>query len=319
LYSEIAESELNMIKNSAKWARESTYLQEYWEPKNTIDLWNGQTLYVTNCLNNGQYNFIVWYAKEWWELKLRLFYRSRSEGARRSCPWERLWWGYSKWEGIPNSSYETTTRVIRELQNKFDALPTDKITSDPITLEWVGYHILEPEMISTIRVDKLFNWPKNNTVDYIRGHNSAEIKDFYRRLGLGIDTNGMNIVEWKWYTYEHQYLWTIEVKVCRLNYNWKDLDFSFARAKGDPQNRVRIEEVNYADAEISSFWIYDKQINAAPLTWKPVDYVEQVPIDMQSNRKIWDKYIDIRDLYQENPIIKKYKELVQNTEYRQAA
>jgi hypothetical protein len=140
---------------------------------------------------------------------------------------------------------------------------------------------------------------------------TAKVKDMYKSLGVGINTSGMKMVEWKWYTYEHQYLWTIEVKVCRLNYNWKDLDFSFAKVKNDPQNRVRVEEVNYADAKVSSFWIYDKQINAAPLTWKPIDYASQVPIDMQWNQIIWWSYIDIRNLYQENPLIKKFKEISQ--------
>ncbi len=325
LSSTITESQLNTLRNLNRWRNEQIYLNEFGEPKNVISLWNGENLYVSNCLQSGSRKYIVWYVQKWWEMELRLFYRSKSEWAWRSCPWVRekfigddgqfLWWGwYSKWENIPNSSYETTTRVLKELQYKFDNLPTDIIRRDPIDLAWVTFNALEPEMASEIKIDKLFNWLSNSTVDYIKGNTAAEVKDMYRRLGVGVDTSGMKIVEWKWYTYEHQYLWTIEVKVCRLNYNWKDLDFSFAKVKNDPQNRVRIEEVNYADAKVSSFWIYNKQINAAPLTWKPIDYANerhwQVPKDQNWTRYWW-TYMDIRDLYQENPIIKRFKELSQ--------
>ena len=163
-------------------------------------------------------------------------------------------------------------------------------------------------MKSEVKINKLFtNSPENSTVRYIMGHNTAEIKDMYRRLGRNANLKWMKIG--KWYTYEHQYLWTIQVEIWTLNINWKNINFYFARAKNDPQNRVRIEEVKYADAKINSFWIYDKQINASPLTWKPIDYAQQVPIDMQWNQRIWWDYIDIRDLYQENPIIRRYKEL----------
>ena len=311
VYTEIQEYELNMLRELNKWRNEQTYLNEFGEPKNVIPLWNGENLYVSNCLQLGSRKYIVWYIQKWREMKLRLFYRSKSEGVRRSCPWERPGWGFSKWEDIPNSSYETTTRVHQHLQYKFDSLPTEATHSNPILLEWVWYNILEPEMITEIKVDKLINSPKNDTVDYFRGHNSTEIKNMYKKLWSKVNISWMNIIEWKWYTYEHQYLWTIEVKVCRLNYHWKDLDFSFAKVKDDPKNRVWIEEVSYADAKISSFWIYDKQINAAPLTWKPIDYTQQVPYDMQWNEKIWGSYIDIRDLYQENPFIKKFKEISQ--------
>ena len=310
LYSGIQETELNMLRNLNKWKNEKAYLKEYWEPQNVVPLWNGIDLYVSNCLILWNRKFLVWYVKKWQELKLRLFYRSNSEWIRRSCPWERTDWAYSKGEDIENSSYETTTRIPNELQYKFDNLPQEYTHSNPITLDWVWYNILLPEMKSEINISKLFtNSPANSTVRYIMRHNTAEIKNMYRKLGSNVNLEWMKIG--KWYTYEHHYLWTIQVEIWTLNINWKNINFYFAHAKNDPQNRVRIEEVKYADAKINSFWIYDKQINASPLTWKPIDYAQQVPIDMQQNQRIWWDYIDIRDLYQENPIIKRYKELSQ--------
>ena len=60
--------------------------------------------------------------------------------------------------------------------------------------------------------------------------------------------------------------------------------------------------------------MYNKQINAWPLTAKPIDYAIkweawQVPIDANF-KTYWGKYMDIRSLYQWNPIIKYAKENV---------
>ena len=134
----------------------------------------------------------------------------------------------------------------------------------------------------------------------------------YKRLWKDFNLNDMRLLEWRWYTYEHQFLWTIEVQVCRLNYKWEDIDFHFAREKNDPFNRVRIEQLTYAEAKVNSFWVYDRQINASPLTWKPIEYDSRVPDDMRKNEKFaGSNYIDVRDLYQENPIIKWFKRNIQ--------
>ena len=313
----IQQPELNMIRNLNKGKNEQIYLKEFGEPKNIITLWNWEDIYVSNCLIQWSRKYIVWYVKKWNELKVRLFYRSNSEWIWRACPWERPDWAFSKGEDIPNFSYETTTRVPNELQYKFDSLELESTNSNPITIEWVWYNALLPEMISEVEINKLFNGPENSTARYMMGNNSIDVKNMYRNLWKGINLNEMKIIKWKWYTYKHEYLWTIEVQVWTLKRNWKDINIYFAHEKNDPQNRVRVEEVRYTDAQINSFWIYDKQINASPLTWKPIDYTQQVPTDMQWNQKIWTNYIDIRDLYQENPIIMKYKELYQ--QYRAAA
>ena len=275
-------------------------------------------------------------------MRLRLFYRSNSEWARRSCPWERQTWWLSKWEKITNSSYETTTRVSRDIQQLFDSLNIEQARIDPITLKWskyreiksvydeysdtrsekevnsLGYDILSEEMSSEIKVNKLFSIEYRDTAWYLAEHYTKDVINMYNSLWKDFDLRTMQLIEWKGYTYEHDYLWTIDVNIGRLKINWKDLDFSFAKVKNDPQNRVRIEEVNYADAKVSSFWIYDKQVNAAPLTWKPIDYTRQVPRDRYGST-YW-KYMDIRDLYQGNPIIKRFKELSQiDNTYTRAA
>ena len=151
---------------------------------------------------------------------------------------------------------------------------------------------------------------KNDTCDSFEWESSSEVKNMYKNLWKNFNLKDMKLIEWEYYTYEHQYLWTIEVQICRLKYNWEFINFRFAKAKNDPLERVRIEEITYADAKLTSFGIYDRQINAAPLTGKPIEYSSQVPYDMKNNERInGSSYIDIRDLYQENPIIKQFKRI----------
>ena len=311
-YYNIDESDLNTIKNLQKWYNENVYLKIFWEPQNVITFWDWNVLYTTNCLNKNDRKYIIWYIQKWNELKLRLFYKSKSEWARRSCPWAREGWWYSKWEDIPNSSYETSTKISYEIGCKFNALPQENIDTDPIKgpSDSCWYEILETEMNSEIHIEKLFKGYPNATCDSFSKKSVPEIINMYEHLWENFDINNMQYLKWCWYTYEHHYLWTIEVEIWRLFHNWKYLDFYFAKVKNDPVNRVRIEEVSYPEAKITSFWIYNKTINAAPLTWKPIEYSIHVPDDMKWNIKFpWSKYIDIRDLYQQNPLIKRFKKI----------
>lgn len=308
------DSELNIFRNLSKWNNERIYLEKFWEPKNIVYFWNWEKIYVTNCLVKKDRKYMVWFARKWNQAKLRLFYKSKSEWAWRSCPWARDGRWYSKWEGIKNSSYETTTRLPHEVGLKFDMLSKENVILDPILdlADLCGMEILEAEMQDEIIIDKLFDGYKRNTSDSFYKKSSSEVVEMYRHLWSGFNLKEMKILEWKWYTYEHQYLWTVEVQICRLNFNWKNIDFHFARVKDDPLNRVRIEQLTYADAKLTSFLVYDKQINAAPLTWKPIEYVIWVPYDMYKNERIkGSDYIDIRDLYQENIIIKRFKTRIQ--------
>ena len=309
-------SEYNIFRELRQWNDEYIYLQYFWEPKNIIKLWKWQKLYVTNCLVHNGRKYIIWYIKKWNKIRVRLFYKSLSEWARRACPWLRTDRWYSKWENIPNSSYETTTKVSHETEYIFDNLPEENTDYNPIRKPVKDKHcrfeFLEAEMNDEIKIDKLFKEYKNNTCSSFAGRPSQDVINMYKNLWKNFNLEDMEFLEWEWYTYEHQYLWTIEVQICRLKYNWKYINFHFAKAKDDPKNRVRIEQISYADARITSFWIYDKQINAAPLTWKPIEYAcfqaRQVPSDREWER-YWEDYMDIRDLYQENPIIKQFKKI----------
>ena len=166
---------------------------------------------------------------------------------------------------------------------------------------------LRKEMISEINVEKLSRY--DNAVEFYMNKHSSEVTSAYDSLEIPwLDYKAMSPKSWANYSYQHDFLWNVEVEVYSMQYNGKPVDIHFARAKQSP-DKVWIENIVYSDAKLNSFGTYDKQINAGPLTAKPIDYERQVPFDMRWNPHLWGNYIDSRDLYQGTPIIKQYKQL----------
>lgn len=293
------------------------YFEIYWKPKYKIEIGNGVILETTNVIKQGSRQYLIWYVKKGSDLHLRLFYRSNSEGVWRSCPWNRSDGGFSKWEEISNSSYETTTRVDPRIGKQFDNLPVTTYEGGinpilgPSGVElyerYQSFTPLRKEMISEINVEKLSRY--DNAVEFYMNKHSSEVTSAYDSLEIPwLDYKAMSPKSWANYSYQHDFLWNVEVEVYSMQYNGKPVDIHFARTEQSP-DKVWIENIVYSDAKLNSFGIYDKQINAGPLTAKPIDYERQVPFDMRWNPHLWGKYIDIRDLYQGTPIIKQYKQL----------
>lgn len=293
------------------------YSEIYWKPKHKIEIGNGVILETTDVIQQDSRQYLIWYVKKGSDLHLRLFYRSNSEGVWRSCPWNRLDSGFSKWEEIPNYSYETTTRVDPRIGKQFDNLPVTTYEgginpiSGPSGVElykrYQSFTPLRKEMISEINVEKLSRY--DNAVEFYINKHSSEVTSAYDSLEIPwLDYKAMSPKSWANYSYQHDFLWNVEVEVYSMQYNGKPVDIHFARTEQSP-DKVWIENIVYSDAKLNSFGIYDKQINAGPLTAKPIDYERQVPFDMRWNPHLWGKYIDIRDLYQGTPIIKQYKQL----------
>jgi hypothetical protein len=119
------------------------------------------------------------------------------------------------------------------------------------------------------------------------------------------------------YWYNHQFLWRVQTDVFKCNWNWRPLKIYFSRAE-DNKSLVWIDNITDYEWKINSFWIQEKWINASPLIAKPVDYIKQTPYEEMPN-DTWTKfdvnddwipdYVDIRDIYQNNPIIKHYKKI----------
>ena len=179
-------------------------------------------------------------------------------------------------------------------------------------IEWTDKEdseILFDEMNKQVKIETImFPDEKRSAVDFYRWKEPEKVIDWYKKLiPEWLEYKDMKKASWKKYTYEHKYFGKVDVDVYRMKYNWTDVDIYFWRSRKDSPNKVRIENIVYADAKINSFWLYDNQINAWPLVAKPIDYRSQLPKDW--NWVNYWEYADIRDLYQENPIIKRYKEL----------
>ena len=119
------------------------------------------------------------------------------------------------------------------------------------------------------------------------------------------------------YWYNHQFLWRVQTDVFKCKRNWRPLKIYFSRAL-DNESLVWIDNITDYEWKINSFWIQEKWINASPLIVKPIDYIKQTPYE-EMPVEIWTKfdvnddwipdYVDIRDIYQNNPIIKHYKKI----------
>ena len=138
-----------------------------------------------------------------------------------------------------------------------------------------------------------------------------DVKNFYENETFWIDINSLEINPNKKYTYHHDYLGEINTNVAQWKLGWKDIEIFFSSTKNEP-NLARIDQVQYKDQEVNSYWIASKQINWWLLTAKPIDYIHQTPKEWAKQHDLeriaW-SYVDIWPIYQESPLIKKYKEL----------
>ena len=137
------------------------------------------------------------------------------------------------------------------------------------------------------------------------------IRMYSKAIPSWLDYSHMTKLLDKSYEYKHEFLWTIHTDIYQVNWKWKLVNIFFSRAIDEP-NLVWIDDIQYSNSEINSFWITKKSINAVPLVWKPCDYWHQTPYNDVKNpeKSVWYwSYADIRDLYQDNPIIKHYKKL----------
>ena len=323
----LSNEEINYLKNKIPKTWETKlFLNEWLTPKNKINIWNWKILYTTDKIIDKYWRpLLIWYIIEWWQLHLRLFYRSNSEWCWRACPGMREDGAYSKWDFIANSSYETTTKLDPTIWEIFDKLKTVHRWDSPILdtskkccdlremwrINFYWTNILKNEIKTEISVNwKLFRDLPDNAVNFYMHKNYEDVVNSYKKIiPSWLDYEHMTN-SGKSYSYNHDYLWKVNVEVYTIKRNWVDLDFHFSRAINSP-DKVRIENVVYSDAKINSFWVYDKQINAWPLVAKPVDYNTQCPNTNNNDLMpmVSEIYRDIRGLYQENTIIKKFKKI----------
>ena len=365
---EMTVEEIEELKKTKKSKAAQFFYEknDVYKPRYKIILDDWNIFYISKklCTHEG-YNEILWYVMKWGELKIRMFYRSGSEGVWRSCSWLREDSKLSKWEHIHNYCYETTTKVTQQLWSAFDSMEKEihwelePILSDSKSL-WNNF--LEKEMIGETTVDALFNSSELRDIIIKQAENivnddttDEETKERNKKLIKKLENYKknwhifhsclMNLLwfhdengdYWTWdidtvkhmyemavpseldyknmnykksFTYQHEHLWIIKTDVYQASWMWEKVNIHFSRAEETP-NKVWIDDIQYSDADINSFWILGKSINAAPLVWKPIDYWNQTPYNPKDDSEKWigGSYADIRDLYQENPIIKHYKQI----------
>ncbi len=176
-------------------------------------------------------------------------------------------------------------------------------------------------MANSITIENMFPhlWLDHGAVSFYQWRSVNEIKSAYASLNYHdrtLNLWSMKLNKEKWYSYKHDYLWVIKVDVVQMQWKGDNVDVHFARALNNDPEKVFVTNIVYSDAKVNSFGVYDKQINAWPITAKPIEYNSQLP--NHNYKKYWQyidpkdgttkyKYGDIRDLYQEMPLIKAYK------------
>lgn len=287
-------------------------LQENWyEAKHQIKI-GKETIYLSDVFNQWR-DYLVGYTADW---EIRLFYKSQSEGIRRSCDWLRTGWGYSKWERIENYSYETTTQVEHQIGEFFDNLPqrtswVDNMDPFIVIANKYGYipNLLRPSLQTRVQVEKIGKFEHNNAVSYYQYKSVDAVQEFYRNLKTDITLTWIS----ETYSFKHPDLWEIHVDIAKAKLkDGTDIEIHFWHAVNDNPNSVFIIRWDYTEWDVNSFGIRSNQLNLWPLWAKPIDYTSQAPIDWRSNnfKRYGEDYVDIRSLYQEMPLIKSYKEMI---------
>ena len=165
-------------------------------------------------------------------------------------------------------------------------------------------------------IDKLKDVERSRLNDFSSNFqfNTGELtiekfKEIYETENIWIDINSLQLESPKKYWYYHKGLSSrVYVDICSAKMLGKDIEIFFSYTEKEP-NLVWIDNIQYKNQPMNSYWIPAKQINAWWITKKPVEYDELSPTPNRSFPWIGMRYKDIRSLYQWHPLIKKYKEI----------
>ncbi len=188
------------------------------------------------------------------------------------------------------------TNDVSDQYGKYKKNPTIE------NLPMLGNQIAMSKEINVVDDFSSLFWSKK-----LRQLSIDEAKDVYRKMTLGIDVPSLQPTNKKFSYYHDQFATyvTTDVFVGKL---WnKDIEVYFSSLESQP-DLVWIDQIAYKDQMVNSFGVSAEQINAGWLTKKPIDYSSQSPKDLPYAGNYQD-YVDLRILYQENPLIKRYKEL----------
>lgn len=308
---------------------------EVFKPRTVVN-YQGKKVYLTGKIND---HYVVAYLEQEWELIPRVFRRSESGGNWHAVPWydgARV----SKWEFVPNISYEKWTVVKRDFNQILDdevqneglqvnamALVMEDVYGKDIprsAYREIGQHYNDlPKAAQeysdeTVVFDELLGeWNPNKTRDPVfNGYQSADqVKEYYDKLSLEkkMDFSDSEIVNT--YTTNHNYLGEVEnqvmtarVKSQNPEFDGREIQITVATAKSDWLSRV--ENIVFSQDEGTSFFTQKNPISGGLLTTKPLDYESQVPAFILADSQVrYGNYVDLRPYMQNNPLIKQWRKL----------
>ena len=280
--------------------------------------------------------------------KVFCYRKSCSESYWRFCP---EWWStISKAQQIPWALYESTTKIgyfyniifnkfsewlhnsASPATERFDFLP-DQCKKERKSWTMISTDI--PSLQNELKIIKLFpkyyypdhysktkqQWicESNSACWCMKYQTSDDFKTRFNSIDLKkikdqwLDINNMKII----FKQDdiHEFLnKPIKRYRCETKHQWKKVHIMFSREEGDP--RIRIESAFFPDAWLTSHKVYKKQLNMGPFMMKPVEYASQCTIDFQDH---WEEYVDIRDLYNETPFMRKLSSLADTFDKNQTS
>lgn len=186
--------------------------------------------------------------------EIRLFYRSNSEGLRRSSDGLQSRNTLSKADFIPGGSYESTTMVDYRIGQYLDKIPEGEMHGDVFTMTQKagGNNILKKSLLEQVRVIQAD--PKiRDAVQIYQDKSTAKAQEFFRnydRIPLGglyekVDT----------YHFQHEYLGEIEVDVVESTYNGQKVHLHFAHSLENRPDEVFILKGDLVESPLNSFGI----------------------------------------------------------------
>lgn len=293
-----------------------------------------RTFYLSDPHSSGR-DTIIWYTKDDnWFLQARLFYFSVSWWNRHCSPWFDAGGGrYSKWEFVPNMSYEKWTIVWDWLQNSLEQINSTVNPINWVDVDWIytdtywsinhsAYTRGNPNTLPSkqfaneisVCSDLVANW-KNKFESFFSQWSSLESIDRkFSSIDISnFDFTNAKITEWSYS--KHAVMWDVKSYVMTCNYrsndskfNWRPVEIIVQHSTTEPW-LLRVENLQFSDSKTTSFWNTSDQLSWWVLTAKPWEYKQRLPssITFDSSVSEYKPYKDIRWFMQKNPLLQIFR------------
>lgn len=258
---------------------------------------------------------LFWFSNSWWNWHCSAALRDKDNGFLK---WEDFWLSYEKWTAIDIrlSQYFQTFNTTEIGWGNIRAL----LSCSGYTEAWpYGPKRVKLFWESFSQIIKLAD--QKNQINFFDLVHSTPyilkpiltIEELIKIIwNINVDPRlDLSFNDWftKWPEQLHKYLWKVEIIIWKTIFWNQPVELYFARTQDNP-DLIWIEDIQFTNSPINSFWIKKEAINWWLLTNKPLQYIHHVPSCLAEYYKweaIDDMYCDIRPFIQENPIIRAFK------------